>query len=474
MNIQNRKPKTEKLKTGISKTGISKTGISKTGISKTGISKIGISKNTINTQIRNVKLIDVDNRNLNLYDKYKFVLDYFNRNNVNNININDFYKMIYSEGYCEKILGSGMMGVVYEYKVGNKMTFYNGKKNITVPIVIKKSYIDERSVFDINIIDNHCYISSFINLNCECIIFIYLLKLWYKKISPHLPLFLGYSTCQYDNVVNIITERHGLGYSIYLEKKVITYQLFGFDDTDNVNIQKYNTDLSTLESMYQYIKFKRIGNKITLPNNITCDINELIDYILLSYIVTHFQMKKKNLILQDMHAGNIFIHWLNKNSYMGDEYIGDIENITYKLKSSSYQIKTFGFIIKLGDVGASIYKPNEKITISGLSRNVEKYYSSFKIFEDSRYSINKFLLWNFKNYLPYSILKNTIVNKIFNEYPYNEISELDSENMELFKDMFTSTELLQFFSKYKVNKNNKTNNKNNITKVIDKTLYVMV
>jgi len=242
-----------------------------------------------------------------------------------------------------------------------------------------------------------------------------------------------------------------------VKKNIITYELLGMDTRNG--IEEYKTNMATLYDLYQYIKFKRENEKITLPNGITCEIYELIDYITLSFTIILYQLRQKKIILQDMHSKNIFIHWLNKNSYMGDQYIGDTEKIIYKIKSVSYQIKTFGFIIKLGDIGASIFKPNDNITIIGLGNDLKNNYDMLKIFENSRYTMSRFLLWNFSYYLPYSIYKNTIVYKILTDYPYNQISDNDMDNIELFDKMLTPLDVINKFNKYKISNNGNKNNK---------------
>ena len=56
-----------------------------------------------------------------------------------------------------------------------------------------------------------------------------------------------------------------------------------------------------------------------------------------------------------MHIGNIFIHWLNAKSYLGDDNISNIQEINYKITDNKYiKIKTHGFIIKTLQDGSQV------------------------------------------------------------------------------------------------------------------------
>ena len=46
-------------------------------------------------------------------------------------------------------------------------------------------------------------------------------------------------------------------------------------------------------------------------------------------------LQNHNIFVSDMHCSNIFIHWLNDESYLGNEKIGNIENIIYKIGKKS-------------------------------------------------------------------------------------------------------------------------------------------
>ena len=82
-------------------------------------------------------------------------------------------------------------------------------------IVIKKA--NEEGNFYIKTINKKLYIYGYLNITLEAIILSYFNELWHKKISPHLPFMIGYSSCGSKNNVfvdKIITERHGLSKNI--------------------------------------------------------------------------------------------------------------------------------------------------------------------------------------------------------------------------------------------------------------------
>ena len=66
----------------------------------------------------------------------------------------------------------------------------------------------------------------------------------------------------------------------------------------------------------------------------------------------------------DMHSENIFIHWLNDNSYYKDKKIKNITEIVYKINKKLYKIKTFGFVIILGDLGMSLIKIRKDVILA--------------------------------------------------------------------------------------------------------------
>jgi len=210
----------------------------------------------------------------------------------------------------------------------------------------------------------------------------------------------------------------------------------------------------------------RISNKITLPNEITCNINELVDYIVISYLTVHHQLYKNNISLYDMHFGNIFIHWLNKNSYMGDKYIGDIEEIIYTVNKKNYKIKTFGFVIKIGDVGLSTLKINPTTILFGHVYDVRRNIDLIKILTKENYPYTLKFLMSFKSLLPYSIYKETILYNILSNYPYSELTEaFNIEPTNIINDYLTPLQLLEKYDKYTIKNKEKINKNTLIIKV---------
>jgi hypothetical protein len=206
--------------------------------------------------------------------------------------------------------------------------------------------------------------------------------------------------------------------------------------------------MSTLGDLLNYIKIRRDGENILLPNNEMCNIVEICDYLTISYLHTHNLCMKHHVSLLDMHSENIFIHWLGKNSYMGDKNIGNIKHIIYKVNNEYIKIDTHGFILKIGDIGSSIVHPRDDIFILGQAVNLEKNYILVDQAVRPNFSCHYFL-FNLGS-LPGVLFRKTIAYQILSNYPYSEEPSIIIP-YELLDDMLTPNEMLQSFSKYFVN-----------------------
>lgn len=132
-------------------------------------------------------------------------------------------------------------------------------------------------------------------------------------------LMINYNYNISDNNNFILTEKHGLKKKIKLD--VGEY----YKDAIWYNLDHY-TQINTLRKLFQYIQYNiNDHNEIILPNKIKCNVIELIDYIYISYIHTHNFLLKNGFTPLDMNSDNIFIHQLNKRSYINDKKIKNIK-----------------------------------------------------------------------------------------------------------------------------------------------------
>ena len=125
------------------------------------------------------------------------------------------------------------------------------------------------------------------------------------------------------------------------------------------------------------------------------------------------RLQKHNILLTDMHGGNVFIHWLNENSYMGNKNINNTKYIYYRHGNQYLKIKTHGLLLKIGDTGTFRINPKSHVYIVGMGSNIKKTYGiakrSFKI------PTCHFYLLNFKRGLPSNIYQKTIAYEILSQ-----------------------------------------------------------
>jgi hypothetical protein len=404
-------------------------------------------------------------------EKFNKILNFIKKSEKIDIQKN-LYNIMKDTTYClgelenndiDTVLGEGVLGKVYISKNNKTFPFKLGGHNIDLPVVVKKSKtIDHPSLsFDLNIINDKLYIAGSFNMITEALILIYIRKLWHKTV--HLPLMFAYGTCSNKKIVNkIITLKYGLPNSveinldgkIYNEKSLYTHK-------KQIDIIKNN--ISTLKELYEYINYnKNENNEIMLPNGELCSIAKLFDYICISYLVTHHLLTENNIFPHDMYPKNIFIHWLNDKSYYNDKNLKSIKYIIYKIGKKYYKIKTFGFVIILGDVGSFTMQVKKDIIIVGQITNIKANYKLVSMKLKPEFTNIDFISLS-KDYLPLSIFNDTIAFKILNSEPYYSHTNhyMRFLGFELsYIDKFKSTiELLNFFDeKYGINEYIENNN----------------
>ena len=319
--------------------------------------------------------------------------------------------------------------------------------------------------FGLDILDNKLYISGYRGLTIEALILMLIKNL--RKKTVHLPLLLAYGTCSITKIIDrIYTLRYGLDNPIEINLQGKIYNedpLWHKQDYENNEI--FTSTIATLDDLFTYIHYSKNKDDIViLPNNISCKVTELYDYLCISYLATHQLLTENNIYPCDMHTGNIFIHWLDDNSYYNDKNIKDLKEIVYKIGNKYYKIKTFGFILILGDTGTFMIKVKKDIIVIGQAPDIKKdYYKYDRRMTPTHHNMD-FIYYNF-NFLTPKQFEKTVAYKIMNtepycDYPYKNWKLLGID-ISFLDNMKSTIELLNFFyEKYGVDKYEK--NKNNI------------
>lgn len=359
--------------------------------------------------------------------------------------------------YCYKLIGKGGIGKVYIHNIGPTVKISFNDTSIVVPVVVKKAI--GQGKFKIKNIKDVLYIYSHKDLTCEAIIMQYATRLWYKKVTPHVPLIVGYSKCEdFKTLVDtIITEKQGLDYTVTLQIDGFLRKPLFHDKPYN---QPYSTTLATLEDLLYYIDVKKNDDQILLPNHQVCDIVRLVDYFTISFLHTSLVLYNEyKMVMNDMHAGNFFVHWLNDSSYLGDQNISEIKEIYYKVDDDMFGIETFGMIMKLGDIGSCMLNPKKDVWILGQGINLKKTWPLVDYHKNPGITIfNTFT--SITKLLPIYLAKKTVIWEILLSSPYDEIVLGNPISDNIVERLLTPKDLLlNFFSKYKA-KDNKKNSKN--------------
>lgn len=364
---------------------------------------------------------------------------------------NNFFEIIKENEKCIEynndditILGEGMHGRVFS---PNDFFEYKGNK---YPLVIKENVNKNSEKIEFTNDKNKNFILGNGNLTTELIILSYLNNL----NSPNLPKIFGYCSKKY--VKKIISYRFGMDNKIEIDLsgKILLKK--------EMEEQIYKKNLNTITGLASYIYYKREGDLITFPNKIKCNVIELFDYLTISYLATYHKLVINNVYPKDLHTGNFFIHWLNKDSYFQNENIEKLEYITYKIGDKMYRIKTYGFLLIFGDVGNYNIKFNDNLYLVGQSNYINKNFDvHFNIFSDS-FEVFSFIR-ALSNFLSDSDLEKTVLIDILNSTPYNDrpnkIYNLQGEKLNYINKLKNPEELLKvFYKKYGVKSFSKSKN----------------
>jgi hypothetical protein len=305
----------------------------------------------------------------------------------------------------------------------------------------------------IDIVDDELYVYNSKGINVEAMILYMIRELIEKKLSPHLPLIIDHGKCnmmERQPVDKLVVERHGLPHGISVPltghyETPLWKQLNNYDPNNPV----YRTNMTTFDDLCVFIQLTKDDNyNITLPNGIKCNAVDLIDSLSISYITLYDTLFKNNIYLVDMHPQNLLIHWLNDTSYVSDEFIGNADYIYYKHpeKADVYlKIKTFGLVLKVGDVGACIAKPREDVHLVGQAFDLLKTSHIVKEIESTTSGFD--FMSTFMFCMSFDLFKRTKAFEIFNNYPYSERFWM-SVSFKNRKDSLTPSQLLEHYSSY--------------------------
>jgi hypothetical protein len=355
---------------------------------------------------------------------------------------------------CDKYLGYGFIGSVKKNAFGPTYTLhYENDIDVTIPIVIKETNVENELMM--TVIENDLYIYNSRGINVEAIIMYFMKPLIQLKLSPHLPLIIEHGKCIFTEtqpVDRIVSEMHGLSENIYVDLNgFYESPMWKHNDLFDPKNPAILSNFAVLEDLCLFINIKKNSDdEITLPNGITCNVIELIDYLSISYLVTYDLLKKYNIHLLDMHPQNVFIHWLTENSYMRDQYIGDTEYIFYKVGKTYYKIKTFGLLLKMGDIGASIIHPKKNVFIAGQVYDIESTYPIIKKLVNTT-KCHEFFT-EFPKMLTTGTYRKTTGYSIINSKPYDELYWTGVTEDQFNQMLNPELMLLKFFSKYSVDK----------------------
>ncbi len=396
------------------------------------------------------------NKTISFDDKMKSILNFIKKSSIEKIKDGLLDVIKYNE-FCPKILGSGVYGTVYIPNNFNSIMSKINDEISEIPIVIKEANKintdDELNYKDLlfNIQDNTLLIKPIEdnNLITELLILIKIREIYDKTL--HLPLLLGYGTCKVNIVDRLITKRFGLQNQIKI----------------NLPDKKIKNNVSTLRELFEYINYKKNKDgSVKLPNGLICNnIIELFDYIVISYLTTHILLCNNGIYPHDMHYNNIFIHWLNENSFYKNNNIQNLKEVIYKINNKYFKIKTLGFLIILGDTGCFTAKFKNNVIIP--SCYLSKSLYELKINTNAKETINDFIS-AFSKVIPYTIFKNTTSLKITNKSSFTELYKnyaidfIDIKWVKHIKDVLPSNlDILElFYDKYGVK--NFIQTKNNI------------
>ena len=153
--------------------------------------------------------------------------------------------------------------------------------------------------------------------------------------------------------------------------------------------------------------------------------------------------------------GNVFIHWLNNKSYMGNKNISKIKNIIYKINNKYIKIKTYGLILKMGDIGNACMKINNNVYLFSNHNKSLDFDQNYQLINEvlkPNFSSLLTLLLDIRDNIPYYIYKKTVAFNILTNEPYDQEYEGNLHMYHINNKYLTGNELLEKYSKYYIDK----------------------
>lgn len=326
------------------------------------------------------------------------LINILEKDDINIIPDNIVNFLMENEANMENTFGEGNFGKVYRHTFSPNMTIMVKDKEVKIKTIIKEMknqknlfniipYNQEQFTQDIYQIYgedkvNNLELNKIIVKNTnvffcdldplgELIILSYLSRLWYESKTPHVPYLVSFMRSQ-KNTNSFLLDMSGLPLPYTYRIRKIPQMIY-----DN---GMRTTHLENLSNLFAFIANHHIydekNDKYVIPelnfsihkksnthtlhdNSKTIDVVELIDSLLLSYLLTTYQLNKlHNIYLFDQQASNIFLCYPKYQKYVGNKKIEHISTIHYVVNDLDkvFRINVKDVILKIGDVGISAMK----------------------------------------------------------------------------------------------------------------------
>ena len=378
------------------------------------------------------------------------IIEYLNKNTNKEIKENIANKIIEISQLCEDRIGEGFFGRVYTPLISPIATVkINNKLSVKLPIVIKESKHTSGKFYTLDG-KKRLYIYSDRELTAESIILFFISKFWYTTSFPYGPFLVSIHSCsEGDALINkLVTERHG-----YYSTVEIVHTGINLIGELNNRLSKLETvgmllemALNTCDSNYNFTL--RLYNK-----KLKFNLLELVNYIVLHYLIAVDYCSKKGLILTDQHIHNIFVSCITSGSVnVGYKNMSSVTDIYYKLDNNVIiKAPLEHILIKLGDIGSSVLKLRDDLWIIGDVVNEKDVVSHVEKYFDKYIPSYMDLLGGLRDILPNDLFYNSILRDIYTDTHISKHTHLtgyvDPNKFPTAGDL-----LCRYFTKYIVKK----------------------
>ena len=362
---------------------------------------------------------------------------------------------------CFSYINEGFFNEVKTLNIPNKITVNIKNKKIFLDTVIKSNKHKEGS-FNLYERKDMLFITSDLDSTCEAIILLFMSQFWYDSKNPYTPFLFSIYKCErllYTSgkiIDTLVLEKYGLKESFIYKQQKIGLNL------ENLNFTNYrdiNTRFTNFHELlyYSYHYHDKDFNFELKQNSKIYKFNliELIDNTFLHVLIALDYFEEYNLILLDQHIQNIFLQWINDDTFIGEKNISKLKNIYYNLdKETLIEAPVNNFIIKLGDVNVSILKLKKDLTIIGDLSDVENLSVLDKMtYYDNHIPNYKDFILNIKN-LPFYIFEKTKIYKILKNDDLLKNLSWAFPGIHNYDKFITKKELIKkYYSEFIVKKN---------------------